>query len=321
MKLTEPQRQHLHDLAICSDRPQPETPALVKHGLAEQGKGKFGEWARITQKGIDLTRKAPLAERIKREGTSISKTLSEPARIRVAATTPGQRDILGGSASPVRRTAEKQADFCSAITSSAQTLKVKTTSSMPPAPQLRGAKPPKRDSGKQAAPVMPAASRSTRVAPSPAPLHPPRGSATATRAKQPAPPSAAAPSPKRTPPGPRVASKAAADPKVATKNSLVRDPVESDSPASGKIRRPSGKYERTASSQPTPRPAAKPKAGNSTGHLSPNAIRVQVGNKFVYYSLSMESKLNGPKCRVTTTAKLNRAYAMASPESQQDVLH
>ena len=295
MKLTEAQTQHLHDLALCSDRPQPETAALVKRGLAEQGQGKFGEWARLTEKGYALARSKPMNERVAREAVSIGKMFSTaPAAATKAA------GILGGSA-PRCRSVEKKAGSHrapTAITPPAEPLKSGGDRSMPPATRPRGATPPQRNSGVQAAPVMPAASRSKRVAPSPAPLHPPRGSATATRAKQPAPPSAAAPSPKRTPPGPRVASKAAADP--SPKQRASRSVLEK-----------------------TPRPAAKSaamSAHNDTGQPQPNAYRMLFGRKYVYYSLKDGAKLSGSKDRVRTECRLNRPTPVGSPESDKDIL-
>lgn len=81
MKLTEGQRQHLFDLLIACDRPRPDTDALVKKGLAERGRGHFGEWVRITQKGIDTAKGWPEGERIAREARWINaRTSKDSAR-------------------------------------------------------------------------------------------------------------------------------------------------------------------------------------------------------------------------------------------------
>lgn len=51
MRLTALQQEHLHELSVALARPTADTDALVSRGLAERGRGKFGEWARITAAG------------------------------------------------------------------------------------------------------------------------------------------------------------------------------------------------------------------------------------------------------------------------------
>jgi hypothetical protein len=51
MKLAPDALQHLYDLGICTNRPQDTSVPLVKAGLAVAGKGRFGEYVRITDKG------------------------------------------------------------------------------------------------------------------------------------------------------------------------------------------------------------------------------------------------------------------------------
>lgn len=76
MKLSEAEHQHLHDLAVALDRPQKETARLVKLGLAENGQGKFGVWARITKKGREFIAAQPLSDRIRREGATVAALTS-----------------------------------------------------------------------------------------------------------------------------------------------------------------------------------------------------------------------------------------------------
>lgn len=54
MKLTQDQHEHLRDLSYSLGRPTNETAALVKHGLAIQGRARYGEWVKITKKGIEF---------------------------------------------------------------------------------------------------------------------------------------------------------------------------------------------------------------------------------------------------------------------------
>lgn len=77
MNLTEHQRQHLFDLLIAADRPRPDSDTLVKKGLAERGVGKFGEWVRITRKGVDLAMSWPAGERIARESRWMNARVSQ----------------------------------------------------------------------------------------------------------------------------------------------------------------------------------------------------------------------------------------------------
>lgn len=72
MRLTASQHEHLQELSIALARPTADSDALVKRGLAEQGKGKFGEWVRITAKG-----KAEMDSRMTRDrGARAASTVS-----------------------------------------------------------------------------------------------------------------------------------------------------------------------------------------------------------------------------------------------------
>jgi hypothetical protein len=61
VRLTVAEERHLLDLCICADRPQPETAALLRLGYAEAGHGKWGQWARITSKGLAYAHTLPHA--------------------------------------------------------------------------------------------------------------------------------------------------------------------------------------------------------------------------------------------------------------------
>jgi hypothetical protein len=51
MRLTADEHELLHDLARCTQRPSVLSFKLEARGLAVNGSGRFGGWARITDKG------------------------------------------------------------------------------------------------------------------------------------------------------------------------------------------------------------------------------------------------------------------------------
>ena len=131
VKLTEPQRQHMHDLCVAADRPQPESAALVKHGLAQTGKGRYGEWVRLTQKGLDLVKSAPIHERVAREAQTIARSLESDDTLDARGAAQ-RNELLGMSPVPSTARGEKQAARKSAS----------KAATSPPAAPLQAGEPP-----------------------------------------------------------------------------------------------------------------------------------------------------------------------------------
>jgi hypothetical protein len=69
--LTALQHEHLYELSIALARPTADSDALVELGLAERGKGKFGEWVRITAKGKAEVDSARMADRGARAASTV----------------------------------------------------------------------------------------------------------------------------------------------------------------------------------------------------------------------------------------------------------
>jgi hypothetical protein len=67
MKLSDSIAQHLFDLAIAAGRPTDDTPALVKAGLAVAGRGRYGDYARITETGLALVKSWPDRKRLEHD--------------------------------------------------------------------------------------------------------------------------------------------------------------------------------------------------------------------------------------------------------------
>ena len=67
MNFTDEDRQQLYELAVCTGRPTDESAKLSKLGLVFVGKGRYGNYVKLTEKGRDLVQREPWKARNKRE--------------------------------------------------------------------------------------------------------------------------------------------------------------------------------------------------------------------------------------------------------------
>lgn len=177
MKLSADDQQSLFDLSVAADRAHKRYLPLVRHGLAEQGTGRFGTFARITKKGLELVRAWPWEKRnahdhawneavVSDAFTNLDRTSSSGSRAaatRSPARNPGVSTsvgsdahsgespvLLGVRAAPSRRVgANKRTVVANAApTSSPPAKPLKVGASNTPG----GARPPARGDATKAAP-------------------------------------------------------------------------------------------------------------------------------------------------------------------------
>lgn len=112
MKLSADDQQSLFDLSVATDRANKRYLPLVRHGLAEQGAGRFGTFARITKKGLELVRSWPWEKRnahdhawneaiVSEAFTNLDRTSSSGSRAaatRSPARNPGVSTSVGSDA-------------------------------------------------------------------------------------------------------------------------------------------------------------------------------------------------------------------------------
>ena len=339
MKLTEPQREHLMELAICTAYQCAETPALVKHGLATTGKSRWCAWAKITTKGQALVDAWPMAQRVALEGSVVNKSVA-PALARLEkhlGTTPSR----GSRAAPGTPAAAKGRPLSSpgATTPPAPDARRETRQRTAGSTHSPGAtakcpalaKPPRpRGSVKSGATSPPESG--ARLASDGETLL--RGAAPRRRnaAKQAEVSSGSAKPLFTVTTPPTVPLKAGAT--LSTLSTSPRRERASEVAGPEKLRATA--LNRASSSQSAStalstarvaqrkeQGACNPLVGGSsppTGSIQPNAVRVVIGAKATYYPISQYEQIaHGTKHRVRTSNKFFRAYVLAASEPNDHV--
>lgn len=254
MPITPEQRQHLFELTVSTGRPTDETPALVKQGLVFVGTGRFGTYAKATDKGRALIQALPWEARNEHD-VQRHNALTQPAldahqqhlaKRRSGRAVPREPVVLASQTAP----------FSCGVD----------------APRLQ------RKASKQAGKAPATANLSPDNTPPSGPL---QAEATITAHRS-----------RLIPKAPVTPSKSAA---ARRETSKVRGATRAPT-----LSTPSSQRTRTLPQRPV---VAAVKA--------PNAVRVVLGTIVTYYPLSSYGALkHGEICRVATSNKLYRTYAM-----------
>jgi hypothetical protein len=137
MRLTASQHEHLQELSIALARPTADSDVLVQRGLAERGKGKFGEWVRITAKGKAEADSRMTRDRGARAASTVSlrsaktKDQSMPAAATPLPSAP-TRDVP-----PASRLSQQPAPIAASMTQRAQQRTARITHSVEAASSSR----------------------------------------------------------------------------------------------------------------------------------------------------------------------------------------